>query len=266
MVLKKLNLNFYVIRKHIIHISNVRGWFPHSSICPPFLWRQTCILFRIHDTSLLSKSWVQIAFPKWLNVLLQISKPLLLADILVFWTSFLRRLMFSCVRSVLLQPERSLFWFKLDISVLSFKTFFQIVILIGETLSRRRCSKSCWTSLKLLVFNSFVTTKIRCSLLSCILEVLKNEWINSWRTRLIYILMVSRLLNNIRPTFIAFHVNYVETAFLSKDCICFRKHAFDTFHIIYCRIYNFRCNPINVQHRRKNLVFIIHISLLVYEL
>ena len=43
--------------------------------------------------------------------------------------------MFSCVRSVLMRPERSLFKFKLDLSVSYFLTFLQTVILVGETLT-----------------------------------------------------------------------------------------------------------------------------------
>ena len=64
------------------------------------------------------------------------SKPFFLADILRSSISFSwRRLMFSIVGSVLLRPEWSLLKFKLDPSVLFFSTFYQMVILVGETLS-----------------------------------------------------------------------------------------------------------------------------------
>ena len=65
-------------------------------------------------------------------------------------------------------------------------------------------------------------TKIRCSVVSCILGVLKNELIDWWRSGYIYILMVSRLLNCIRETVITFHINWVETALPSKYFICLR--------------------------------------------
>ena len=67
------------------------------------------------------------------------------------WNFYWRRLMCSCVRSILLRPERSLFKYQLDPLVFYLLTFFQMVILVGENLSRKRCSKSCWTSLKVLV-------------------------------------------------------------------------------------------------------------------
>ena len=75
-----------------------------------------------------------------LNLLLLISKPLFLADILRSLKNFSwRRLMFSCIRYVLLRLERSMFKCKLDPSVLYFLTFFQMVILLAK-LSRKRCS------------------------------------------------------------------------------------------------------------------------------
>ena len=58
--------------------------------------------------------------------------------------------------------------------------------------------------------------------------------------------MVSRLLNNKHENVIAFQVNKAETALLSKKCIRFREYAFDTFHLIRSRIYNFRCSLIDV--------------------
>ena len=71
------------------------------------------------------------------------SKLFILADILKFSKNLSwRRRMFSCVSSVLRRPERSSFEFKFDPSVLYFITFFQVVILVGETLSRKCCSKS----------------------------------------------------------------------------------------------------------------------------
>ena len=54
--------------------------------------------------------------------------------------------------------------------------------------------------------------------------------------------MVSRLLSNIGKALIALQVNQAETVLLSKGFIC--KHAFDTFHLINCRIYNYRCDLI----------------------
>ena len=81
------------------------------------------------------------------------SKPLFLSDIFgssIFF--FWRRLKFSCSRSVLLRPEQSLISFKQDTSVFYFLTFFQTVILVCETLSRKSCSKSYWRFVKLLVF------------------------------------------------------------------------------------------------------------------
>ena len=104
--------------------------------------------------------------------------------------------------------EKYLLRFKLDPSVLYFITFFQMVILVGEPLSRERYSENCWTSLKLLVLRQFATTKISCSLvISCILGGLKNELIDWLRSAFIYILMVSTLLNNIHETWIAFQAN-----------------------------------------------------------
>ena len=44
--------------------------------------------------------------------------------------------MFSYVRSFLLRPERSLFKFKFDPSGLYFLSFFQMVILVGETIPK----------------------------------------------------------------------------------------------------------------------------------
>ena len=147
-------------------------------------------------------------FVIWLNVLLLICKPLFLADILgssisVSW----RRLLFSCVRFVLLRPDRSLFRFQLYPSVLYFLTDFQMADLVDGFFSRKRFFKELMNLLKLLVLKYFVTTKIRFSLVSCILGILKNEWINLSRSWFIYILMVSRLLNNIRETVITFQVN-----------------------------------------------------------
>ena len=79
----------------------------------------------------------QITSSNWLTVLLLISKLFFLADIVGSWIRFFSwRLMFSCVRPVLLPLERSLFRFKLDPSVLYFFTFFQIVISVGETISK----------------------------------------------------------------------------------------------------------------------------------
>ena len=74
-----------------------------------------------------------------------------------------------------------------------------------------------------------MSTEIRYSLVSHILRVLKNEWIDWWRSGFLYILTVSRLLNNIRETYIAFQVNKAETALFSKYFTCLRKHACDTF-------------------------------------
>ena len=45
--------------------------------------------------------------------------------------------------NVFLRPRQFLFIFKLDPSVLYFLTSFEMVISVGETLSRKRCSKSC---------------------------------------------------------------------------------------------------------------------------
>ena len=39
---------------------------------------------------------------------------------------------FSCVLSILLRPDRSLFRFKLDPSVLYFLPFYRMVIFVGE--------------------------------------------------------------------------------------------------------------------------------------
>ena len=111
----------------------------------------------------------------WLIVFTNVQTLFFLIDILESSISFSwRRLTLFCVRSVLLQPELFMFRFKVDLSVLYFLTFFQIVLIVGETPSRKRCSKSCWTSLKCL--------KIRCSLVSCILEVLRNECIDLQRS------------------------------------------------------------------------------------
>ena len=149
------------------------------------------------------------------------SKLFYLADILGSSISFSwRRLLFFCVSSALLRLERSMFRFKLDPSVLYFLSFFQMVILVGETLFRKRCSKCCWTSLKLLVLSNLWLHKLRCIHVSCILVALKNEWIVWWQSGFIYILMVPRLQNNIRETLITFKVNLAETALLSKDFLC----------------------------------------------
>ena len=51
--------------------------------------------------------------------------------------------MFSVVRSVLLQPDRSLFKFEVVPSVLNSLTFVHMVFLVGEALSGKPCSKSC---------------------------------------------------------------------------------------------------------------------------
>ena len=56
--------------------------------------------------------------------------------------------------------------------------------------------------------------------------------------------MVSRLIN-VLETVIAFQVDQAEIALLPKDFICLSMRAFDTFHLIDCRIYNFECRLVN---------------------
>ena len=96
-------------------------------------------------------------------------------------------------------------YFPLDLwsNVFFLYIFFHMLILVGETLSRKRCSKSCWTSLKILVFKWFVTTKIRSTHVSCILGVLK---IINWQVAIgiCFRVMVSKLKNNMHETVIVF--------------------------------------------------------------
>ena len=87
-----------------------------------------------------------------LNVLLLMSKSFFLADIHGSSTSFSwRRLFFP----VYVLSSCDLIDLCLDLNFILQSctlTLFQMDILVGETISRKRCSKSCWTSLKPLVF------------------------------------------------------------------------------------------------------------------
>ena len=135
------------------------------SICPPFLWRQTCILPAI---TLWNKSW--FSFSKCTSFiihslfscmhLIRMSLQIAFIDSVKYtltnvhttlsgWFSWILDKLFLKKINIFLSTfcsptTRAIFvWFKLDLSVLYISTFFRMIIFVGETLFQNRCSKSC---------------------------------------------------------------------------------------------------------------------------